>query len=97
MMGFGFVVARFGIFLREIEAKNVGPAQQFAFSLWIGTALVMLGVAVCFVASWQHYRFLKRFDQALTYQPPRWSLGIAVAIILGVIGLGMALYLLLRN
>src|ERR1035438_3023133 len=46
MMGFGFVVARFGLFLREIEATRPGAAtpHQFRLSLWFGTALVLMGV-----------------------------------------------------
>ncbi len=46
MMGFGFVIARFGLFLREIEATRPGASTppQFRLSLWFGTALVMMGV-----------------------------------------------------
>ncbi len=40
LMGFGFVVARFGLFLREMEAVGRSPVTRTAFSVWFGTALV---------------------------------------------------------
>ena len=48
LMGFGFVVARFGLFLREIEAARQGVPLKAptGLSLWIGTALILLGVIV---------------------------------------------------
>ena len=95
MMGFGFVVARFGLFLHEIAV--VGPAPTPAstgLSLWIGTALVVLGVAVNLLAGAEHYRFLRRLDQAEPYRAPRWSLGILVAVLLAALGIGMTAYLL---
>jgi hypothetical protein len=46
LMGFGFVVARFGLFLRELEAARPIPASpSTGLSLPIGVALVVLGVA----------------------------------------------------
>ena len=39
LMGFGFVVARYGLFLREFQvAERLRPAQSYGFSLWFGTA-----------------------------------------------------------
>ena len=46
MMGFGFVVARFGLFLRELAAAHdttVAPPGAH-WSLWTGLALAFLGV-----------------------------------------------------
>jgi len=48
MMGFGFVVARFGLFLREIAAVHAAsPPQQHGISLWVGTTLVVVPGAPC--------------------------------------------------
>ena len=45
LMAFGFVIARFGLFLRELEATNAGAAAvPTAFSLPIGVAFVLIGV-----------------------------------------------------
>jgi putative membrane protein len=92
MMGFGFVVARFGLFLREIEGVTHGPPTSTGFSLAIGTLLVLLGVAVNLFAAAEHYRFLRRLERGEPYRPGRWSLGIVIAAILAVIGIGMTAY-----
>jgi putative membrane protein len=93
-MGFGFVVARFGIFLREIAAAgNLAHPPHTAFSLWIGTALVLLGVAVSLLAAWEHSRFLRRLTSGAPYSPPRLPLSIIVAVLLSVLGVLMSIYL----
>jgi len=47
LMGFGFVVARFGLFLQELEVVQRGPSEHaYGLSLWFGTALIALGVGV---------------------------------------------------
>jgi putative membrane protein len=94
MMGFGFVVARFGLFLHEIAAAAGRPPEQSAgLSLWIGTALVVLGVVVNVLAAIQHVVFLRRLARGEPYRPSRWSLGVVVAAVLAALGVGMTAYL----
>jgi putative membrane protein len=95
LMGFGFVVARFGLFLRELAAAREDHGASHGWSLWIGTALVIAGVAVTVLAAMQHRRFLQRLDRGGGYVPPRWSLGLVVSVLFVAIGLGMAAYLVL--
>jgi putative membrane protein len=98
LMGFGFVVARFGLFLREIAAVGHDPGHSSTgLSLWIGIALVLLGIAVNLLAAVQHSRFLRRLERGESYRPPRRSLGIAVSVVLAVLGVGMTVYLLLLH
>jgi putative membrane protein len=96
LMGFGFVVARFGLFLREIAAAGQGalPARFTGASLVIGTGLVVLGVLVTVLAAQEHARILREIDRGEAYTPPRWSLATAVAWMLAAIGVGMVVYLL---
>src|SRR5690242_15367522 len=93
MMGFGFVVARFGLFLREIAAVQ-GPAAQprLGVSLWVGTTLVLLGVVVNACAAVRHYRTVQRLirGEPIRFRPL--SLGIVVALLLAVLGILVALY-----
>ncbi len=39
LMGFGFVVARFGLFLQQLAAIEHSQ-QSYGVSLWFGTALI---------------------------------------------------------
>lgn len=89
-MGFGFVVARFGLFLRELASvRGMPEARHTALSLWAGTALVLLGLAVNAGAAVQHVRPLRalRRGQAGRGQLP---LGIVLAALLAAIGLATA-------
>ncbi len=97
LMGFGFVVARFGLFLREIAAAGQVVAHQHStgWSLWIGTALIGLGVAVSVVASFEYYRFVSISKQGRAYTPRTALLAVVVGAILAVLGIVMALYLVL--
>jgi uncharacterized membrane protein YidH (DUF202 family) len=60
LMGFGFVVARIGLFLRELAAADPGGAVQGgvlarpSHSLWLGSALVVLGIVVQGFALLEH-------------------------------------------
>jgi putative membrane protein len=95
MMGFGFVVARFGLFLREVEAMQGSPApQRLAVSLWVGTTLVVLGVAANFLAAIQHWLSIRRLNRGQPLRFRSLSLGIAVALMLAVLGLLIAGYLI---
>jgi putative membrane protein len=95
MMGFGFIVARFGLFLRELSVSHgeSNPTPP-ALSLWIGTAMVLLGVITNLVAAGQHARLLAH----LAPRPRPWlkpSPATALAVVLALLGGIMVLYLIL--
>jgi putative membrane protein len=95
LMGLGFVVARFGLFLRELAVVDAAaPQPQSGFSLWIGMALILLGVVISLGSAWEHARFLRHLDGKTVYRPRR-SLSIIVAVILALVGVGLAMYLLI--
>ena len=96
MMGLGFVVARFGLFLTELRtAEQLPPHRAVGWSLWIGTGLLVLGIAVNLLAAAQYAAFARRLDRGEPYQPSRWPLGIVIACVLAVLGLMMVTYLML--
>lgn len=93
MMGFGFVVARFGVFLREMAGVAPNTQQPPSYSLWIGAGLVALGVAVNVFAALGHLQFLKRLNAGEPFRPSRYSLPIIAALILAAAGVAMVFYL----
>ncbi len=89
MMGFGFVVARFGLFLRELALVHGDSTAPGGGSLWAGTALVLPGVVVNFYAAGAHSSFVARFERGDS-TPQRSRFGIAIASALAAVGFAMA-------
>jgi putative membrane protein len=95
MMGFGFVVARFGLFLRQLaEIRNV-EAPQGRFSLSIGVGLVALGVVTTILAAVRHQRVVRHLTRGEPIGNSR--MGLVFAGILACVGFAMAVYLLIAQ
>lgn len=94
LMGFGFVVARFGLFLRalSVTAQETVP-QTPHFSVWIGTALVLVGVAVNVLAALHHVRLVRELNRGITSFDRPSRMAISVAAVLAAVGIAMAVYL----
>ncbi|HUO34567.1 MAG TPA: DUF202 domain-containing protein, partial [Candidatus Acidoferrum sp.] len=57
LMGFGFVVARFGLFLQLIQREASFPVhERLGLSLWFGTALIVIGVGALIFSSLRYLR-----------------------------------------
>src|SRR5271154_4796820 len=55
LMGFGFVVARFVIFLQQLALdRGYAPMQSSGISVLLGVLLLATGVIVCVAATWRH-------------------------------------------
>jgi len=94
MMGFGFVVARFGLFLQQINLVARGAAPQSSgWSLWFGTALIALGCLMNVFAGWHHLKLVRALNHGDSSHVHSTTQAVAIAFILAVIGLAMAIYL----
>ncbi len=91
--GFGFVVARFGLFLRASAASPAAAPAQGRFTEWVGIALILFGPALVIVAA---LRFFQTAREIMTGRHTRHS-GLIWAVIVASILLGVILvgYLLL--
>jgi uncharacterized protein (DUF302 family)/uncharacterized membrane protein YidH (DUF202 family) len=95
LMGFGFVVARFGLCLQQLQVmQHVSAAQSYGLSLWFGTALIAVGVVVNGFAGWQHVRLVHQLDRGETAHFRPSFQAVAIAFFLALVGLAMAIYLL---
>jgi putative membrane protein len=94
-MGFGFVVARFGLFLREIALANnmTGAQHNNGFSMPVGIALIVAGILVNLIAAIQHHRYIKALDRGQFRQAYGSAFIFLIAGFLAVIGLAVAIYL----
>lgn len=93
LMGFGFVVARFGLFLRELSLVTMPDPRTTHFSVWTGTALVLIGVAVNVLATLRHVRLVRDLNRGITSFNRPSTLAIGVALVLAGVGIAMAVYL----
>ena len=90
---FGFVVARFGLFLPEMAAVQGGPAPMPGFSRWFGMGLIALGVLITGAASASHLSTVRRLNSGEPFVGrPTW-LGVTLAILLVIVGVAMTIYL----
>src|SRR6266536_6074995 len=94
LMGFGFVVARFGLFLQELQvAEHTLSAPSYGLSLWFGTALIAVGVIVNVFAGWHHARLVRELDRGETTHSRPLTSAVAIGFFLALVGLAMAIYL----
>jgi putative membrane protein len=96
LMGIGFAVSRFGLFLRELSATESHlPAHTTGLSLWSGVSLVALGVIVNLSAVLRHFQLIHELSSG-TWRPGRVSRdAVILGLLLAAIGIGMAVYLML--
>jgi putative membrane protein len=95
MMGFGFLVARFGLFLREMaEMQHGEPRTGVVWSALIGTALVAVGATINVYAVVEHVQFLRRFRDDRTGFARRSLFPLALAVTMSVLGAALGIYLM---
>ena len=59
LIGLGFVVERFGLFMRYMAGATPLPQGQVRVSLVFGVLLLLIGAAVAALSAHQHRRFLR--------------------------------------
>jgi putative membrane protein len=96
LMGVGFAVSRFGLFLREMRASEIHAAvPATGLSVISGVALVGLGVIVNVTAVAHHVRTVRELRDG-SWLPGRVSgRAVALALLLAALGVGMGIWLLL--
>jgi uncharacterized protein (DUF302 family)/uncharacterized membrane protein YidH (DUF202 family) len=95
LMGFGFVVARFGLFLQQLKImESTSVEQSYGLSLWFGTALIALGVIVNIFAGSHHLRLVRELDRGETSHSNPTTAAVAFTYILALVGLAMTIYLI---
>lgn len=95
LMGFGFVVARFGLFLRELAAaRGLQPAHNSGASVWVGTSLLLAGVIVILIAAYRFTAFTRAFRRGHILRSTNIAPELILAASLAFLGILLAVYLL---
>ena len=93
LMGFGFVVARFGLFLREMALVTGDQVSASGPSRWCGMGLLILGVFVTGAAFAEHVVTVRRLRSGEPFVGQASWLGGMLAALLVVVGTLMTVYL----
>ena len=94
LMGFGFVVERFGLFLQLVAHQSESSGQR-SFSLAAGVLLLLLGAAMALISARQFSQVAKHLDPSVV-PPGYWThVGVILNVFIALIALGLALRFLL--
>lgn len=92
MIGFGFVVARFGIFLRSLEATS---GRTHGVSLVFGAALTAAGALATGYGAILYGKRLRALECGEPIHPRDAFVAARLGMAIAVVGIGLALYLAL--
>jgi putative membrane protein len=99
IIALGFVVSRFGLFVRllAMQAQGAAPTTSASLSAGLGVTFVVVGALAIAVAAIQHKRFIATLPQSDL--PPAYSRAFALvlSVLVSVLGLALAGYLLVTS
>jgi len=92
LMGFGFVIERFSLFLSVLRHEPGSPGRHL-FSVLVGVALILIGVAVALASSFGYRRFVKTlpvWDVSPGYLT---GMGPVINVVIAAVGIALSVYL----
>ncbi len=93
LMGFGFVIERFSLFLAALRREPEAPGNHL-FSLLTGVALILLGAVVALVSSVSYSRFVKTLPSQDVASGFLIGMGAVINLLVAAAGVALAVYLL---
>ena len=95
LIGFGFLIARFGLTIRESEILSTPGANRLGvLSPWLGSSMVCFGVGVGLVSLMRHRSYVQALEAGVGNPPLSTRAPLIVAGILALVGLSMAVHIL---
>lgn len=96
LIGFGFAIARFGLFLRELQSSVTGqdlPTHSLITSQSIGVSLVIIGIILVALSAWRYNKVYEQIESG-DYRPSRLIIWITAGIvaIVGAISIPILLW-----
>jgi putative membrane protein len=94
LIGVGFAVSRFGLFLREMRSSELhSPVHSGGLSVYAGVGLVAMGVVVNVSAVAHHIRTVRQLKSG-AWLPGVSTNAVLLGLLLAVAGVAMGAYLL---
>ncbi|HBB35972.1 MAG TPA: hypothetical protein DDZ80_30140 [Cyanobacteria bacterium UBA8803] len=96
LIGFGFALARFGLFLRQLEitvTQQPLPTSSFINSQSLGIGLVLVGILIIILSVWRYNQVFWQIERN-DYQPSRLLVWVTAAIVavLGLLSIPLLLW-----
>lgn len=95
LMGFGFIIARFGLLIRSLEAVEPAVTHRSHISPYLGFGIVCVGVVICLIAAARHRAYVLALKAGDSNPPRGLPATMLLAAILATSGLVMAILILL--
>lgn len=92
LMGFGFLIERFGLFLHMLAGQSSGMSRDFSF--WVGIVFIMLGVFLTSFASVQFRRVIRTLKPTEIPAGYFVNMGVVANIVLAALGTALIAYLI---
>ncbi|MDD5274272.1 MAG: DUF202 domain-containing protein [Methylovulum sp.] len=90
LMAFGFVIERFGLFVRILL-----PQQSTASAFWIGLGFILLGALAAVMAVSQYRKVLRTLKPIEIPTGYRSGFGVFINLMVATLGLALVVYLVL--
>ncbi|XHX79894.1 MAG: YidH family protein [Stenomitos frigidus ULC029] len=95
LIGFGFAIARFGLFLRQLKVAlthQATPIDSVFNSESLGLCLVLLGVVLIALAAWRYEQVLWQIERG-DYRPSRLIIWVitGIMVLLGLLSIPLLL------
>jgi putative membrane protein len=99
VMGLGFVVARFGLFLRLLSQQPQGTFghSESGVSAALGVLFLLVGAVAILLATAQHRRYVATLPQADLPASYSRALAVVLSAVVGFLGLLLAAYLVVSR
>ncbi len=96
LIGFGFAIARFGLFLHELETRlneQDMPTHSFISSQSLGVGLVIIGIIFIVLAVWRYNQAFWQIERG-DYRPSRLLVWVTAGIVifLGLLSIPLLLF-----
>lgn len=93
LMAFGFVIERFGLFVRLLLVPNAEPALTGRVSVWIGVIFILMGCTVSVVSVRQYRKVLATLKPIEIPDGYRVNLGVFTNLMVAALGIALTVYL----
>ncbi|MGZ8247929.1 MAG: YidH family protein [Methylomagnum sp.] len=93
-MAFGFVIERFGLFMRLVSGKT-GEPPHWGISFWLGLAFIFIGALIAMLSTLQYRKVLKTLKPVEIPTGYRVGVGVFGNLMVALLGMALIAYLFL--